>query len=63
MQSSDRNTMITRAERPMNRPYFWAIQDVNANRTVQKNVILTIQNLQIIVMDSEISHLLAMQKH
>lgn len=43
MQSSDRNTMITRAERPMNHLYFWAIQDVNANRTAQKNVILTIK--------------------
>lgn len=39
MQSSDRNTMMTTAERLMNRPYFWAIQDVNANSTGKKNVL------------------------
>lgn len=53
----------------MNRPYFWAIQDVTANRTAQKNIISTktsksaVQNLWINMMNSEISYLLAMQKH
>lgn len=33
MHNSDRNTMMTKADREMNRPYLWAIHDVNAIRT------------------------------
>lgn len=59
MQSSDLNTMMTKAERQMKWPCFWAIQDVNASKTERKNnklVILAAKGVIVVLIANNQQH-------